>query len=190
MRLVRVGVATILAWALWATAAAEGLPLARDLAADGRDARATGRVIVVLFSAGDCPYCKRVRDGFLHPLASDDAANGVLVREVDVDAAQPVVDFSGRQVTHEALGRTRGARVVPYVVFLGPGGERLADPLIGISSIDLYGGLLERRIEQARERLKAKGKDSGFRSRDSLILNPRWAVSPPPAPSPSATAGG
>lgn len=143
---------TILAWALCATAAAQGLAPARDLAADGRDARATGSVIVVLFSTPDCPYCRQVRDGYLRPLAAD-AAQRVLVREIEVEGAQPVVDFAGREATHAELARTRRARLVPYVVFLGPDGASLADPLIGINSPDFYGGLLERRLEAARAKL-------------------------------------
>ena len=35
-------------------------------------------------------------------------------------------------------------------------GEPLADPLVGINSTDLYGGLLERRIETARATLAAQ----------------------------------
>jgi thioredoxin-related protein len=150
----RFWVATILAWALAATAAAETLPLAHDLAADGRDARASGLVIVVLFSTPGCPYCKQVRDAFLRPLLAEEAKR-VLVREIDVDGAQPVVDFGGRAATHRELGMARRVRLVPYVVFLGPDGESLAEPLIGISSVDLYGGLLGRRIETARARLGA-----------------------------------
>ena len=147
-------VATILAWALCAIAAAEALPLAQDLAADGRDARATGRVIVVLFSTPGCPYCRQVREGYLRPLAAD-LAQRVLVREIEVGSARGLVDFSGREATHAELARTRSARLVPYVVFLGPDGASLADPLIGINSLDLYGGLLERRLETARDKLAA-----------------------------------
>jgi hypothetical protein len=148
----RFWVATILACALAGTAAAEALPLARDLAADGRDARTSGRVIVVLFSTAGCPYCRQVRDAFLRPLLAEEAKR-VLVREIEVDGTQPVVDFDGRSATHRELGMARRVRLVPHVVFLGPDGENLAEPLIGISSVDLYGGLLERRIETSRARL-------------------------------------
>jgi hypothetical protein len=155
MRTLRVACAAILAWALTA-AAAERLPFARDLAADGRDARESGRVIVVLYSTSDCPYCRKVRDGFLGPMqASADEAKRVVLREIEVDSGRQVVDFDGRPATHAQLGKGRRVRIVPYVVFLGPKGEPLAEPLIGISSTDLYGGLLERRIETARATLAA-----------------------------------
>jgi hypothetical protein len=140
-----------------AASAAEPLPFARDLAADGRDARATGRVIVVLYGTADCPYCRKVRDGFLGPMqASAEDAKQVLVREIDVESGRQVVGFDGQPTTHAALAKGRRVQIVPYVVFLGPRGEPLADPLIGISSVDLYGGLLERRIETARAKLAAQ----------------------------------
>lgn len=156
LRALRKGCAAILASCALAAAAAEPIPPARDLVADGRAARESGRVIVVLYATADCSYCKKVRDGFLGPMHADPAAKHVLVREVDVESSRPVVGFDGHATTHAALGKARRARIVPYVVFLGPRGEPLADPLIGIASADLYGGLLERRIEAARAKLGAQ----------------------------------
>lgn len=157
LRALRWGCAAILASCAFAAAAAQPIPYARDLAADGRAARATGRVIVVLYGTTDCPYCRKVRAGFLGPMLADPAAaKRVLVREIDVESGRPVVGFDGHPTTHAALGRGRTVRIVPYVVFLGPRGETLADPLIGIASADLYGGLLERRIEAAQAKLAAQ----------------------------------
>jgi thioredoxin-related protein len=156
-RALRAGCAAILASWAFAASAAEPLPFARDLAADGRNARETGRVIVVLYGTADCPYCRRVRDGFLGPMhASAEGAKRVLVREIEVDGQREALDFDGRPKTHAELGKGRRVKIVPYVVFLGPQGEPLADPLIGISSVDLYGELLERRIETARAKLAAQ----------------------------------
>jgi thioredoxin-related protein len=153
-RALRVACVAILASCALATAAAEPIPLARDLADDGRAARESGRIIVVLYATADCPYCRKVRKDFLEPMqASPDAAKQVILREVDVESARPVVGFDGHPTTHAALAKGRKARIVPYVVFLGPRGEPLAEPLIGIGSSDLYGGLLERRIETARAKL-------------------------------------
>jgi glutaredoxin len=153
----RWGCAAILAsWAL-ATTAAGPLTFARDLAADGRAARESGRIIVVLYGTSDCPYCKKVRDGFLGPMqASAEGAKQVIVREIDVESGRQVIGFDGHPTTHAALGKGRRVKIVPYVVFLGPQGDPLAEPLIGIGSTDLYGGLLERRIEAARGKLAAR----------------------------------
>jgi thioredoxin-related protein len=157
LRALRIGCAAILAFWACAAAAAEAVPFARDLAADGRAARESGRVIVVLYGTADCPYCRKVRKGFLEPMQADlAAAKRVLLREIDVESGRPVVGFDGHATTHAALAKSRKARIVPYVVFLGPQGEPLADPLVGISSTDLYGGLLERRIETARAKLTAQ----------------------------------
>ena len=156
-RALRVACAAILAFWAFAASAAEPVPFARDLAADGRLARESGRVIVVLYGTADCPYCRKVRKGFLEPMqASPEAAKQIVLREIAVDSGRHAVDFAGRPTTHALLGKDRKARIVPYVVFLGPQGEPLAEPLIGISSTDLYGGLLERRIETARAKLAAQ----------------------------------
>lgn len=141
----------ILAWLLASTAAAaETLPLAADLAADGRAAAGAGRVIVLLYSLPGCPWCERVRTAYLAPLARDpDAARGILLREIDIDSAAALVDFAGGHTTHREFARRNQVRFTPLVAFLGPDGEALAAPLAGFSSAEYYGAYLERRIAEA-----------------------------------------
>jgi glutaredoxin len=157
LRATRWGCAAILASCVLAAAGAAPLPFARDLAADGRAARDSGRVIVVLYGTRDCPYCRKVRDGFLDPMqSSPERSKRVLLREIDVESGRQAIGFDGHPTTHAALGKGRRVKIVPYVVFLGPRGEALAEPLIGIGSSELYGELLERRIEAARAKLAEK----------------------------------
>lgn len=151
--------AAILALALGA-ARAQGLPSARDLHADARAAEAKGQVIVLMFSIAGCPYCAKVRRSYLGPMAERDAR--VVVREVEVDRQQRVVDFAGQDTTSSELGARFNVRFVPRVVFLGARGEQLAEPLVGIASEDLYGGVLERRIEDALAE-RAKRRAAGAR---------------------------
>jgi len=97
----RIGCAAILAFWACAAAAAEPVPFARDLAADGRAARESGRVIVVLYGTADCPYCRKVRKGFLEPMqANPETAKQVVLREIDVESRRQVVGFDGHPTTH------------------------------------------------------------------------------------------
>lgn len=133
-----------------------GVPQAADFAADGRDARATGRVIVVLFGASACPYCQRVREEFLQPmLANAEDRRRIIVREVEIDAEAPLADFGGAATTHARFAASRGVRFVPTLAFLGPDGAPLAEPLVGLRTADYFGFHIDARIEHGLVNLRA-----------------------------------
>ncbi|MCX7892902.1 MAG: hypothetical protein N2544_11125 [Burkholderiales bacterium] len=148
--------AAILAWALGASgpaAAAPPLAPARDLAAEAREAAASGRVLVVLFATADCPWCARVRAEFLGPMqANPRDARRILVREVDIDADRPLTGFDGERTTHAGFAAKAGIRFVPVVAFYGTGGTELAERLVGFRVADWYGAYLDRRIDEALAR--------------------------------------
>src|SRR4051812_5104255 len=68
--------AAILAWAFALSPAtlahaAQGLPAAQDLAADGAAARSRQVPILLFFNRFDCPYCERALRQFLVPMERD-----------------------------------------------------------------------------------------------------------------------
>jgi len=73
----------ILACTLSATAFAQRIPEARDLAREARDAHRAGGPLVVLYTQPDCVYCERAKRDYLEPLLADRAAAPRIV-EVDV----------------------------------------------------------------------------------------------------------
>ena len=165
--------AAILACALALSAAANaaaGIALARDFSADGREARATGRVIVVLFATAGCPWCQRVREEYLKPmLANSDDVARIIVREIDIDGRDALADFSGAATTHAAFAALHAVRLVPTVLVLGARGELLAAPLVGFGSADYYGYYLEERIAAGLAKVRREPQRSGG---PALRLNP------------------
>ena len=108
---------------------------------------APGTVNVVLFSQEGCPFCAVVRRHYLEPLAAERRAR-VQVCEVELGSRRVLVDFAGREKTHEEFGRAYGVRFAPTVIFLGPKGEELAKRIIGLSQ-DYFGAYLESAIGAA-----------------------------------------
>src|SRR6185295_9874706 len=101
--------AAILACALLLSAAtavraAQGLPGAENLAADGAAARTRRVPILLFFNRFDCPYCERALREFLVPMERDPAfAARAIFRQVEIDKAGRLVDFDGRATTHRDL---------------------------------------------------------------------------------------
>ncbi|MCX7150593.1 MAG: hypothetical protein NTY05_14520 [Rhodocyclales bacterium] len=125
----------------------------RDLAADARLATARGVPLVVLYSRDDCSWCEKLRREHLAPLARDPTAPA-LVRELHIDRTTLLIDFNGRRTTSADFSRQMRAHFAPTVMFHGPDGEELAEPIVGFRLADFYAAYLERAILDSQARLQ------------------------------------
>jgi len=133
------------------------LPLARDLSADAQRLRAHRIPLLVLYSQADCPWCERARREFLVPMANDPAAaERVMLLQIDLDSDAPLTDFAGHATTHRAFAKTQNARFTPTLMFYGPDGGQLAEPIVGFRLADFYGEYIERDIDEGLARLRGK----------------------------------
>jgi hypothetical protein len=136
---------------------AAALMEATDLAADARQAAALGVPLVLLYSRDDCSWCEKLRREYLAPLARDPAAPA-LVRELHMDRATPLIDFGGRRTTSADFSKQMQAQFAPTVMFHGPQGASLAEPIVGFRLADFYGAYLDRAIEESRAQLRREKK--------------------------------
>jgi len=133
------------------------LPAARDLRADGAEARRQRLPIVLFFYSHTCPYCREVEDDYLRPLLAENArAPRFVFRAVETDVAHPVNGFDGVPTTMRAFSKRQGVTLVPHLRFLGPDGQPLAPDLIGLTLRDFYGGYIEDAITKAGEKMRGK----------------------------------
>lgn len=133
------------------------LPLAQDLAADAQRLREHRILLLVLYSQEGCPWCERARREFLLPLANNPASAGrVLLRQIDIDHDAPLTDFAGHATTHRAYAKTHNVRFTPTLMFFGPDGNQLAEPIVGFRLADFYGEYIERGIDEGLALLRGK----------------------------------
>jgi hypothetical protein len=140
-----------------AQATGNDLPPASDLRAEATQAAQLGGPLVILYSRRDCKYCATVKRDYLKPLASQPHyRDRLLVRQINQDSEQPLVDFRGEKSTHARFATAEKIKLVPVVAFYGPNGQHLVDPIVGARLPDFYTSYLETAIEQAMAALKAK----------------------------------
>jgi thioredoxin-related protein len=126
------------------------LTLASDLARDGRDAAASGRVLVVLYSSPGCPWCARVRREYLAPMQRNpEFAARMIVREVSLGSDAPLVDPRGAITTHRDFARSEQVRMTPTTAFIGAQGKAAAPPIVGFPGGDFFGAYFEERLASA-----------------------------------------
>jgi thioredoxin-related protein len=128
---------------------------ATDLAADARLAAARGVPLVLLYSRDDCSWCEKVRREYLGPLSRDPATPAV-IRELHMDRATVLVDFAGRRTTSAEFSKRIQAQFAPTVMFHGPDGADLAEPIVGFRLADFYGAYLNSAIEESCARLQTR----------------------------------
>lgn len=139
------------------TPPAKQLPIAVSFAVDGVAVAARKVPLLVLFSRANCSWCDRARQEFLLPMmAEPDAGRRVLVRQIDIDSDASLVDFTGNATTHRRFAQSQHARFAPTLMFYGPDGKQVAEPVVGFLLADFYSSYIERGIDAGLARLRDK----------------------------------
>jgi thioredoxin-related protein len=138
--------------------ASMSLPSARDFTADAKVSIATMQPIVVLVSLAGCPHCENVRRSHLLPLLAGSNPNSPIIRQIELNGADTVVDFSGATITHAEYARRFNVKLAPVVFFFSPQGMMLAEPLEGAMIPDFYGAYFDAALEKARLKMQPQAK--------------------------------
>jgi len=106
--------------------------------------------ILLVFSAFECPFCETLEEEFLRPmLISGEYTDRIIIRKLLLDDGSSVTDFSGKVVAVDSLASRYGVFVTPTLLFLDANGNELAERMIGINTIEMYGGYLDECIDTA-----------------------------------------
>ena len=84
----------------------------------------------------------------------------VLIRELMIDPDTGIAGFNGQATTTAAVARHLGVEITPTVLLLGPGGQSLHEPIVGINNSEMYGYYLDRAIEKALSQLTLAKSDT------------------------------
>lgn len=131
------------------------LPPAKDLAADAA-ASDKGRLpILLFFDREDCPFCERALREYLVPYSREEWKDRAIFRQVAIDRTLPVRDFDGTVTTHKAIAERYGVIFSPTVLVIDGRGEKLAEPIIGLTTIDFYGAYVQNALAAGTRKLRA-----------------------------------
>ena len=124
---------------------------ASNLSQDGKLASVGNRVLMIEFSSEDCGYCRLLEEEFLKPmLRNSEYGEKVVIRYISLSDNDTLIDFEGKTVSADEFAAKYGVYVTPTLLFLDENGLEVSDKLIGIWSVDFYGGFIDERIDAAR----------------------------------------
>lgn len=114
------------------------------------------RIPIMLVVTQDyCGYCDLLKEEIIQPmLISGDYDNKVLIREIKLDSERKIKDFSGRLRRQGDITEDYSVWVTPTILFLGDQGQTLAEPMLGVNSLDYYGYYVDQAIDQSLSKLR------------------------------------
>ncbi len=131
------------------------LPWPENLAQAASRANARGEPLVLMVSLPGCPWCELLRRNYLGPMRND----GVAAFEFMInERSRTLQDFKTQRVTPAALSSTLKVANTPTLLFFNAQGQEIAPRIEGVASADFIGTILDERLANARERLKAAAK--------------------------------
>jgi thioredoxin-related protein len=149
----------IVACAISAARAAEGVPASQDLSKDAAAARDIKGAVLVAFVGDQCRYCERVLKEFLIPMSRNDEYRGkVVMRRIKTGSDARMRGFNGEDTTQAEFAVANGVRMTPTVVLFDDKGQRMGKPLIGLGPVDYYGYYLDQIIDGALDKIRNLGK--------------------------------
>jgi thioredoxin-related protein len=139
-----------------ATGRAMAVPLAKDLHRDGYQAEAACKPLLLAFSDSSCRYCHLLETEVLNPtMLNRDYDGRVLMRKLLLDSPGRLKDFDGNgELSARQLARRYKVELTPTLLFVNARGEELAERLVGVTTLELYGGYLDSSLDASRDRLR------------------------------------
>lgn len=126
-----------------------------DLRQDAKQAEAHKLPILVFYSASYCSYCSIVKEEFLKPmLKSGDYTDKVIIRVVEIDGDKDVRDLNGKLVDAGDYAIDHNVSLTPTLTFINANDKELAPRLVGVTTLDFYGGYLDDAIDASLLQLR------------------------------------
>ena len=131
------------------------VPLAKDLEREGRQAERACIPLLLEFSSLHCEYCTLLEDEVLKPtLLNRDYDRRVLMRKLVIDDASRLHDFDGKTIDASQLASRYKIFVTPTLVFVDRHGKELAERMVGVTTLEFFGGYLDQALDISREKLR------------------------------------
>ena len=122
-------------------AAGTAVPVTDSLYLDATQASRDKLPIMLVFTGVVCSYCDLLEEEFIKPmLLGGDYTDKVIIRKLVIDNGSRVTGFSGQRIATADLAHEYGVFVTPTILFINPAGYQLAERMVGINTIELFGG--------------------------------------------------
>lgn len=133
------------------------VPIVHDMREISRLARDTNLPILLVFSADDCPYCDILESEIIKPMIlSGDYTQRVLIYKMNINDVVDIHDFDGEKISTDSFAANRNSYLTPTMLFLDANGNELHPRILGINTIEMFGGRVDSAIALSLEKLRSR----------------------------------
>lgn len=116
----------------------------KDFSTLSEEVRTHNKIIMLEVSASYCDYCYLLEEEIIKPmLRSGDYTDTVVIRQLEMDADDPLTDFSGVRTTHANIAKKYNIFLTPTLLFLDSQGNEVAPRILGVNSLDYFGSYVD-----------------------------------------------
>jgi len=131
------------------------IPSAEDLTKVAQIARDKNLPIILVYSADHCTYCEILENEILKPMiVSGDYTDRVLIYKLNIDDTMEIHDFDGKEISVSDFSMNHDVFVTPTMLFLDANGNELHERILGINTVGLFGGRVDKAIELSLAKLR------------------------------------
>lgn len=117
--------------------------------------------LMVMFHASYCEYCERLEEDLLLPmLRSGEYDEKILIRKVQIDSNDELVNFNGQTITTAQLSTLYGAAMTPTLVFLDASGEEQSERILGYTTPDFFSAYVDKGIDELHKVITTQDNQS------------------------------
>ncbi len=115
--------------------------------------------LLIMFHASYCEFCERLEEDLLLPmLRSGEYDERILMRKIQIDSSDDLINFNGQTVTTAQLSTMYGAEMTPTLVFLDATGEEQSERILGYTTPDFFSAYVDQGIDELYKRIKTQGE--------------------------------
>ncbi|MBE9567156.1 MAG: hypothetical protein IMF14_00570 [Proteobacteria bacterium] len=133
------------------------IPQPKDFSQLGETAQREDKLILLEISATDCGFCELLEEDYIKPMLRDeDYTRKLLIRKINIDNEGSIIDFDGNETTTGGFALRQKARLTPTMLFLDSHGNEVGERIVGINTLELFGGYIEASIEAGMKAIQEK----------------------------------
>lgn len=134
------------------------IPIATNLQTSylqkGHDLSGNKKVVLLLISQTDCEFCVQVTEEILKPMRlSREYLNSTLFLRLEIYDDQQVQDFKGLSIGTTAFAKRYNAWATPTLLFLDGHGNEVAEKIVGVNTLELYGYYVDKALKTGHKKL-------------------------------------
>jgi thioredoxin-related protein len=124
-----------------------------DIRQLARLASESRKIIMLEFASHSCSYCQLLENEIINPMIISKDYPRVLIRKAMIDGYSKVLGFDGKSINGSQLARQYNVTVTPTLLFLNAQNEEVSERIIGVNSLDFFGGYVDKAIETGLQKI-------------------------------------